>query len=67
MKIPILLYPNPVTATIFAQLPSTETRFTILVVNINGRTIRTYNGIIGGHIVRLDVSSFDRGHYILYS
>ena len=65
MKIPILLYPDPVTARIFARLPSTETGFTIQVVNINGRAVRTYNGIIGGRIVRLDVSSFDRGLYIV--
>ena len=53
------------TSTIFAQLPSTESGFTIQVVDMDGRTIRTYDDMAGGRIVPLDVSSFDRGIYIV--
>ncbi|MFI5125000.1 MAG: T9SS type A sorting domain-containing protein [Chitinophagales bacterium] len=63
--ISVLLYPNPVTTTIFAQLRSGSYRFGIQIMDMNGKTVRTYDEVMGDRIVPLDVSAFKCGIYIV--
>ena len=60
----IIIYPNPVTDELRVNLPASESRYTISIVNTSGQIVKTITSATQNLIV--NVTSLTKGTYFLY-